>query len=90
MAPKKMGSPSDDAADASGDGHFRAGGFDPDLRVKDLDEDGVWGEVLYPTIALFGYLNRWNDTMATTLEDKALTVARRAIGTVGWVPGKHR
>ena len=41
------------------------------------------------TIALFGYLNRWNDTMATSLEDRALTVARRAIGTVGWVPGKH-
>ena len=41
------------------------------------------------TIALFGYLNRWNDTMATRLEDRALTVARRAIGTVGWVPGKH-
>jgi predicted TIM-barrel fold metal-dependent hydrolase len=56
MAPKKMGSPSEDAAAASGNGHFRAGGFDPDERVKDLDEDGVWGEVLYPTIALFGFL----------------------------------
>jgi uncharacterized peroxidase-related enzyme len=41
------------------------------------------------TIALFGYLNRWNDTMATQLEDKALDVAGRAIGPVGWVAGKH-
>ena len=41
------------------------------------------------TIALFGYLNRWNDTMATTLEGKAIDVAGRAIGAVGWVPGKH-
>jgi uncharacterized peroxidase-related enzyme len=41
------------------------------------------------TIALFGYLNRWNDTMATTLEDRAATVAQRAIGAVGWAPGKH-
>ena len=41
MAPKKMGSPSDDeSGDADGAGHFRAGGFDPDLRVGDLDEDG--------------------------------------------------
>jgi predicted TIM-barrel fold metal-dependent hydrolase len=58
MAPKRMGSPSDDVGDgsASGGGHFRAGGFDPELRVKDLDADGVWGEVLYPTIALFGFL----------------------------------
>jgi uncharacterized peroxidase-related enzyme len=41
------------------------------------------------TIALFGYLNRWNDTMATQLEDKAVDVAGRAIGAVGWVAGKH-
>jgi uncharacterized peroxidase-related enzyme len=42
------------------------------------------------TIALFGYLNRWNDTLATTLEERAVTVAKRAIGAIGWVPGKHR
>ena len=41
------------------------------------------------TIALFGYLNRWNDTMATTLETRAVEVADRAIGAVGWSPGKH-
>ena len=42
------------------------------------------------TIALFGYLNRWNDTMATTLEARAVEVAGRAIGAVGWDAGKHR
>jgi alkylhydroperoxidase family enzyme len=42
------------------------------------------------TIALFGYLNRWNDTMATELETRAVDVAERAIGPVGWSPGKHR
>ena len=42
------------------------------------------------TIALFGYLNRWNDTMATQLEDKALDVAGRAIGAVGWVSEARR
>ena len=41
------------------------------------------------TIALFGYLNRWNDTMATQLETKAVDVANRAIGAVGWTAGKH-
>jgi uncharacterized peroxidase-related enzyme len=41
------------------------------------------------TIALFGYLNRWNDTMATTLEDRAVEVATRAIGAAGWSAGKH-
>ncbi len=41
------------------------------------------------TIALFGYLNRWNDTMATALETRAVEVADRAIGDVGWSAGKH-
>jgi uncharacterized peroxidase-related enzyme len=41
------------------------------------------------TIALFGYLNRWNDTMATALEPRAVEVAQRAIGAAGWQPGKH-
>jgi uncharacterized peroxidase-related enzyme len=41
------------------------------------------------TIALFGYLNRWNDTMATALEPRAIEVASRAIGHMGWQAGKH-
>jgi uncharacterized peroxidase-related enzyme len=41
------------------------------------------------TIALFGYLNRWNDTMATALEPRAIEVASRAIGDIGWHAGKH-
>ena len=41
------------------------------------------------TIALFGYLNRWNDTMATALEPLPAQVAERAVGGAGWEPGKH-
>ena len=41
------------------------------------------------SIALFGYLNRWNDTMATELEEVPSNVAMRTIGPVGWRPGKH-
>lgn len=41
------------------------------------------------TIALFGYLNRWNDTMATTLEQRAIDVATRALEPLGWQAGKH-
>lgn len=44
---------------------------------------------LVGTIALFGYLNRWNDTMATDLEDYPKSVAERSIGPVGWNGGKH-
>ena len=65
-----------------------------ETTVEDFDElkkhfdDGQIVEIV-ATIALFGYLNRWNDTMATTLEQRAVDVARRAIGAVGWQAGKH-
>ena len=65
------------------------------MTVEDFDElkkhfdEGQIVEIV-ATIALFGYLNRWNDTMATTLEKKAGDVANRAIGAVGWQAGKHQ
>ena len=40
-------------------------------------------------ISLFGYLNRWNDTMATELEDVPKKVAERVIEPSGWTAGKH-
>jgi len=57
-----------------------------DLR-KHFDYDQI--VEIVASIALFGYLNRWNDTMATDLEDRALEVATRSISAVGWTPGKH-
>jgi uncharacterized peroxidase-related enzyme len=41
-------------------------------------------------VALFGFLNRWNDTMATPLEPVPETVATTALGSAGWHAGKHR
>ena len=38
-------------------------------------------------IALFGYLNRWNDTMATTMEAHPASVAGAAMPA--WSAGKH-
>jgi uncharacterized peroxidase-related enzyme len=40
-------------------------------------------------IAMFGYLNRWNDSMATTLEEEPTAFANRAMNQTGWTPGKH-
>ncbi|MEP7300529.1 MAG: carboxymuconolactone decarboxylase family protein [Caldimonas sp.] len=57
-------------------------------ELKKYFDDGQIVEIV-ATIALFGYLNRWNDTMATTLEQRAVDVAERAIGSVGWQAGKH-
>ena len=40
-------------------------------------------------IAMFGFLNRWNDTMATTLEEDPVAFAERVLGSMDWTPGKH-
>ena len=41
-------------------------------------------------ISLFGFLNRWNDTMATTLEDAPKSFAADQLAAHGWVAGKHK
>jgi uncharacterized peroxidase-related enzyme len=42
------------------------------------------------TVAMFGFLNRWNDTMATELEDLPAGVAEETLGgAFGWERGKH-
>jgi uncharacterized peroxidase-related enzyme len=40
-------------------------------------------------IALFGFLNRWNDTMATPLEDEPIQVGEKFLARGGWSAGKH-
>ena len=42
------------------------------------------------TIAMFGFLNRWNDTMGTPLEDKPMATGEKYLSRGGWTPGKHR
>lgn len=44
---------------------------------------------LLGVVAMFAFLNRWNDTMATPLEPVPLAIAQRAGGEDGWSPGKH-
>ena len=40
-------------------------------------------------VCMFGVFNRWNDSMATPLEEEPLTVASDLIGDKGWEVGKH-
>lgn len=40
-------------------------------------------------ISLFGFLNRWNDSMATPLEEGAAQAAERYLSKNGWSKGKH-
>jgi len=50
--------------------------------------DGEIVEIL-GVVAMFGFLNRWNDTMATPLEAVPQQVATDAAGERGWTVGKH-
>jgi hypothetical protein len=40
-------------------------------------------------ISAFGFLNRWNDTVATALEELPTTFAERELSPAGWQLGKH-
>ena len=40
-------------------------------------------------IAMFGFLNRWNDTLATPLEDEPTAIGEKYLAAHGWSPGKH-
>ena len=45
---------------------------------------------LMGVVALFGYLNRWNDSMGSALEDLPLSKGeQRLTDTTGWTVGKH-
>jgi uncharacterized peroxidase-related enzyme len=73
---------------------LHAGYLPNEADQADFDELALYfdeGQIveIVASIALFGFLNRWNDTMATQLEDFPRKVAERAIGGMGWEPGKH-
>ncbi len=40
-------------------------------------------------ICLYGFLNRWNDSMATDLEESPRQLGENVLGTRGWTGGKH-
>ena len=40
-------------------------------------------------IWLFGFLNRWNDTLATPLEAEPVAIGEQFLASHGWSPGKH-
>jgi uncharacterized peroxidase-related enzyme len=40
-------------------------------------------------ISVFGFLNRWNDTLATPLEESPLHFGEQRLAAHGWEAGKH-
>ena len=57
-----------------------------ELRKHFSDEQVV---EIVGVIAVFGFLNRWNDTFATPLEDEPLEFGKKHLAPHGWEAGKH-
>lgn len=58
---------------------------------RKLHEHWDEGEIveMLGVISLFGYLNRWNDSMGTTLEKDAIDSGHQFLGKHGFEVGKH-
>lgn len=41
-------------------------------------------------VSMFGFMNRWNDSMATPLEEEPAEVGEKHLASRGWSVGKHR
>ena len=57
-----------------------------DLRSY-FDDDQIVEMVA--AVSLFGFWNRWNDTLATDLEQRVDRVAQALLADRGWTPGRH-
>ena len=57
-------------------------------RLHRYWDDGEIVEIL-AVVSLFGYLNRWNDSMATSIENGAVKSAKKYLAKSGWNKGKH-
>ncbi|OAO03081.1 fusion protein [Sphingomonadales bacterium EhC05] len=44
---------------------------------------------LTAVVSIFGFLNRWNDTIGTRLEAEPVAFANETLGDSGWEAGKH-
>ena len=64
-----------------GPAHFEA------LRAH-FDEEQI--VEMIAAVCLFGFWNRWNDTLATDLERPVAALAEALIGGRGWSAGRHR
>ena len=57
-----------------------------ELRKHYSDDEIV---EMMAVVAAFGFLNRWNDSMATGLEEGALEFGERVLAPMGWDAGEH-
>jgi len=65
---------------AATDAHFE--------RLREHYSEAEQVEIM-AVISMFGFLNRWNDTLATSLEDAPTAFAAAELASKGWDKGDH-
>lgn len=58
------------------------------VAVRNHWDEGQVVEIM-AVVAMYGFLNRWNDSFATPLEQDSIESATAALGPRGWSPGQH-
>ncbi len=63
-----------------------------DEMFAELKKHWNEGEIveIVGVVSMFGFMNRWNDTMATPLEEEPIHVGEKHLAKNGWNVGKHR
>jgi uncharacterized peroxidase-related enzyme len=57
-------------------------------RMREHWDEGQIVEIL-AAVSLYGFLNRFNDSLATPLEEGSAAFAEATLGDQGWTRGKH-
>ena len=85
-----------DAEKAALDFAFAAASVPNKVNTKEITElKKYWDDndivEIMGVISLFGFLNRWNDSMGSALEDLPIEKGEKYLrGKTNWAPGKHR
>ena len=58
-------------------------------KMRMYFDEGEIVEIL-GVVSLFGFLNRWNDSMGTQMESEAIESGEKFLSQKGWTVGKHK
>ena len=62
-----------------------------DAMYTSMTQHWTEGQIveILSVVSMFGFMNRWNDSMATPLEEEPAEVGEKHLAAHGWSAGKH-
>lgn len=63
-----------------------------DELFNELKQHWTEGQIveMAAVVSFFGFMNRWNDSIATPLEEEPIKVGEKFLAPHGWEVGNHR